>query len=90
MSPFVWMFISTYSKLSKNLINRSTLITLVQLEYSGFAGATVPICSFTLLNIHFNGYTGSFIRLSDFLGARNQGPKTLEAIKTKLQLVLYC
>ena len=48
MSPFVWMFISSYEKLRNFLISQKTITSLVQLEYSGFEGATVPICTFTL------------------------------------------
>ncbi|MCD4674141.1 MAG: BREX-1 system adenine-specific DNA-methyltransferase PglX, partial [Anaerolineaceae bacterium] len=48
--------------------------------YSGFEGATVPICTFTLENKHQPDFKGSYIRLSDFRGAENQAPKTLEAI----------
>lgn len=81
MSPFVWMFISSYENLRKTLIDKATLTTLIQLEYSGFAGATVPICTFTFQNYHCDKYTGSFVRLSDFRGAENQAPKTLEAIR---------
>ena len=81
MSPFVWMFISSYENLRKTIIDKATLTTLIQLEYSGFAGATVPICTFTFMNYHCDEYAGSFIRLSDFRGAENQGPKTLEAIR---------
>ncbi|MDQ7073620.1 MAG: BREX-1 system adenine-specific DNA-methyltransferase PglX [Gammaproteobacteria bacterium] len=46
MSPFVWMFISSYEKLRCFLIDQKTITSLVQLEYSGFDGATVPICTF--------------------------------------------
>jgi len=81
MSPFVWMFISSYENLRKTLIDKAKLTTLIQLEYSGFAGATVPICTFTFQNYHCDEYAGSFIRLSDFRGAENQAPKTLEAIR---------
>ncbi|MBU4311040.1 BREX-1 system adenine-specific DNA-methyltransferase PglX, partial [bacterium] len=81
MTPFVWMFISSYEKLRNYLINHKTIVSLIQLEYSGFDGATVPICAFTLKNIHHPNFKGAYIRLSDFRGATNQGPKTLEAIK---------
>ena len=81
MSPFVWMFILSFIKLREKIINNTTLTTLIQLEYSGFAGATVPICTYTFINKHFSNYKGSFIRLSDFRGAENQAPKTLEAIR---------
>ena len=80
MSPFVWMFISSYEKLRSILINQKTISSLVQLEYSGFDGATVPICTFTLENAHHPDFKGGFVRLSDFRGSENQAPKTLEAI----------
>ena len=48
MTPYVWMFIGTYEKLRKFVIQQNTITSLIQLEYSGFSGATVPICTFTL------------------------------------------
>ena len=81
MSPFVWMFISSYEDLRTHFIDCATLTSLVQLEYSGFDGATVPICTFTLDKHHVAQFAGSFVRLSDFRGADQQGPKTLEAIQ---------
>ncbi len=81
MTPFVWMFISSYEKLREKLIHNHLLHSLIQLEYSGFDGATVPICTFTLRNQYINEANGSYIRLSDFKGAAVQGPKTLEAIQ---------
>ena len=81
MCPFVWMFIGSYEKLRNLLIDEKTLTSLIQLEYSGFAGATVPICTFTFHNSKIDGYQGGYIRLSDFVGANVQAPKALEAIK---------
>jgi len=80
MSPFVWMFISSYEELRNRLISSTTIVTLLQLEYSGFDGATVPICTFVLKNRRLEGYQGGYVRLSDFRGSENQGPRTLEAI----------
>ncbi len=80
MTPFVWMFIGSYEKLRKKLIEEKTITSLVQLEYSGFAGATVPICTFTFHNCAIEGYRGGYVRLSDFVGAAKQAPKTREAI----------
>ena len=80
MSPFVWMFISSYEKLRGFLIDKKTITSLIQLEYSGFAGATVPICTFTLENLHRLNYRGGYVRLSDFKGADIQGPMALEII----------
>jgi len=81
MSPFVWMFISSYEKLRSFLIDKKTITSLIQLEYSGFEGATVPICTFTIGNANQPDLRGGYVRLFDFRGAENQGPKTLEAIK---------
>jgi type II restriction/modification system DNA methylase subunit YeeA len=80
MTPFVWMFILSYEKLREYLISNATITTLVQLEYSGFGGATVPICTFTLKNRRTADYRGGYVRLTDFRGSENQGPRTLEAI----------
>ncbi len=80
MTPFVWMFIGSYEKLRSRLIDDKTLTTLIQLEYSGFAGATVPICTFTYHNSHIDDYKGGYVRLADFTGPAVQAPKALEAI----------
>ena len=80
MSPFVWMFIKSYEELRKIFIEQKTISSLVQLEYSGFEDATVPICTFVLQN-SYTDKKGEYIRLSDFKGAKNQPIKTLEAIK---------
>lgn len=81
MTPFVWMFISSYEKLREIIIDQHFINNLIQLEYSGFDGATVPICTFTLRNKYINDGKGSFIRLSAFKGSQNQAPRTLEAIQ---------
>lgn len=81
MSPFVWMFIGSYEKLRNEIIDNRTLTSLIQLEYSGFAGATVPICTYTFHNSFIKGYKGGYVRLSNFVGASVQAPKALEAIK---------
>ena len=81
MTPFVWMFISSYQKLRETIIDQHFINNLIQLEYSGFDGATVPICTFTLRNNQIDNAKGSYIRLSDFKGSENQAPKTLEAIR---------
>ncbi len=83
MTPFVWMFISSYEKLREIIIDKHFINNLIQLEYSGFDGATVPICTFTLRNNLIKNAKGSYIRLSDFKGSQNQAPRTLEAIQNK-------
>ena len=83
MTPFVWMFISSYEDLRNKIINDTDITSLVQLEYSGFDGATVPICTFTLAKRNIAEMRGCYIRLSDFPGAKNQPIKTREAVLNK-------
>ena len=80
MTPYVWMFIGTYEKLREFVVKKNTITSLTQLEYSGFSGATVPICAFTLQKGLCPGYKGGYIRLSDFVGADQQGPRALQAL----------
>lgn len=79
MTPYVWMFISSYEQLRKHLVQQEHIASLIQLEYSGFEGATVPICTFTLVKGHVDAKS-AFVRLSDFVGAKQQGPRALEII----------
>ncbi|MBM7605944.1 type II restriction/modification system DNA methylase subunit YeeA [Metabacillus crassostreae] len=88
MSPYVWMFISSYEKLRQNIIDNRNITSLIQLEYSGFDEATVPICTFTLRNYDSNTL-GEYIKLSDFKGAKNQPIKTIEAINDPLVTYRY-
>lgn len=83
MSPFVWMFISSYEHLRTRLISGESINSLIQLEYSGFEGATVPVCTFALRRGYVRGEKGCFVRLAQFRGSENQGPKTLEAIRNR-------
>ncbi|MAL23060.1 MAG: SAM-dependent methyltransferase [Xanthomarina sp.] len=83
MTPFVWMFIESYEKIRKIILKRHQINNLVQLEYSGFDGATVPICTFTIKNKPDNYLNGNYIKLSKFRGSKQQGPKTLEAIRNR-------
>jgi len=82
MTPFVWMFISSYELLRKKIIQEKTIHSLVQLEYSAFEGATVPICLFTLQNGPTDN-EGDYFRLIDFKGANSQAIHLLSAINQK-------
>ncbi len=80
ISPFVWMFISSYEHLRAEIINNTTISSLIQLEYNAFEPACVPVATFVLRNNYIDRYKGSYIKLSEFKGHENQAPKTLEAI----------
>ncbi|MEA5093233.1 hypothetical protein SDC9_37700 [bioreactor metagenome] len=83
MTPFVWMFIKTYENLRGFIINSKSVTTLIQMEYSAFEEATVPICSFVLKNGKEN-QPGYYFKLSDFKGGMEvQKQKVLEALADK-------
>lgn len=83
MTPFVWMFIKTYEKLREFIIQSKSITTLVQMEYSAFEEATVPICSFVLKNGKATE-NGLYFKLSDFKGGMEvQKQKVLEALADK-------
>ena len=83
MTPFVWMFIKTYEKLREFIIQSKSITTLVQMEYSAFEEATVPICSFVLKNGKA-AENGLYFKLSDFKGGMEvQKQKVLEALADK-------
>ena len=80
INPFVWMFTYSYTNLRKYIIKNKTISSLIQLEYSGFEGATVPICTFVLRNYKVD-VLGEYIKLSDFRGIEQQPIKTLDAVR---------
>ena len=81
MTPFVWMFIRTYEKLRKLILLSKSIVTMVQMEYSAFEEATVPICSFVLRNGK-DEQEGLYFKLSDFKGGMDvQNEKVLEALR---------
>jgi len=84
MTPFVWMFIKTYKELREHIINEKAISSLIQLEYSAFSEATVPICTFVLYNGDLD-YNATYLKLSDFTGGMEvQNQKTLEAINDNI------
>jgi type II restriction/modification system DNA methylase subunit YeeA len=80
ITPFVWMFLSSYESIREYIVANKSISTLIQLEYNAFEAAVVPVCTFTLRNYHVD-ISGEYIRLSDFTGVENQSRKTLEAVK---------
>ena len=80
MTPFVWMFIKNYKSLRNYIINKKSISSLIQLEYSAFSEATVPICTFILSNFN-EKYAGTYLKLSDFTGGMDvQKEKVLQII----------
>lgn len=83
MTPFVWMFIKSYEKLREYIIENKSIATLVQMEYSAFEEATVPICCFVLQNCK-NSNNGKYFKLSEFKGGMEiQRVKVLEGLNNR-------
>ncbi len=83
LTPYVWMFIKSYEKLRRMMFTEKTPETLVQLEYSAFGEATVPVCGFTLRNTHTDA-KGVYFRLTDFKGGLEvQRERFLEAVRNR-------
>ncbi|MCC6107937.1 MAG: BREX-1 system adenine-specific DNA-methyltransferase PglX [Atopobium sp.] len=74
-----WMFISSFEKMRRNIIDNATIISMVQLSTHGFPNVTVPTCMW-VISPDRQDNKGSYIRLEDFDRPQWQQPKTLEAI----------
>ncbi len=82
LTPYVWMFISSYEQMRIWINENASITSLVQLEYNAFEAACVPVAAFTLCKTRCN-FLGEYIKLSDFKGVENQEPKTKEAVKKR-------
>ncbi|BAX68098.1 BREX-1 system adenine-specific DNA-methyltransferase PglX [Latilactobacillus sakei] len=81
MTPFVWMFIKLYEELRSFLITNKSISSLIQMEYSAFEEATVPVCCFMIKNAKTEP-VGNYLKLSDFKGGMTvQKEKVLEAMQ---------
>lgn len=81
MCPNSWMYISAYEKLRIKILNNIEINNLVKLSTSGFADATVFICSFTMCNTKQQTYKGTYVDLGDFNGVESQPKHYLLSLK---------
>ena len=82
MTPFNWMFLSSFEKLRQKIFAKCTLTNLVRPEFHAFFdSAYVTICGFTLFTRDLSNFKGLFIDLQEFYGADLQPLKALEAIQ---------
>ena len=89
MTPMTWMFLKSYQRLRELVISEYCISSLIQLEYSAYREATVPICTFIIKNECSEDY-GTYLRLSDFKGGMEvQKDKTLEASSNSKVDYLY-
>ena len=69
MTPNVWMFIKTYEKIRRYIINYKGITTLIQMAKGAFfKEATVDVCAFVLKNSTNTVYEGTYIGLEEFKG----------------------
>jgi type II restriction/modification system DNA methylase subunit YeeA len=89
MTPFVWMFLSSYENLREKLVKEKTIINLVKPSYTSFfASAIIPLVTFTLRN-KYQDETGIYIDLGYLGSAESQPIKMLEAINNPECSYLY-
>ncbi|KKE80056.1 BREX-1 system adenine-specific DNA-methyltransferase PglX [Bacilli bacterium] len=79
MTPFTWMFILSHKKLRNYVLSEAMISSLVELEYSAFEEATVPICTFVIQN-QLEKTLGHYIRLEEFKGADMQPIKLRDSV----------
>jgi hypothetical protein len=80
MTPFSWMFISSFEKLRKTILSEATIINLVKPSYTSFfESAIVSITAFVLRN-SFSNIPGDFFDLGYLGSADSQPIKFKEAI----------
>ena len=84
MTPFVWMSISSYEPLRLYILDNKSIVSLIQMEYSAFEEATVPICSFVLKNSFDKGEKAYYFNLTNFKGGMEvQKQKVIEALNNR-------
>ena len=79
LTPYVWLYLSSFTELREYIIDNTEILSLVQLEYNAFEVACVPVCTYVLRK-NSSDYCGRYIQLAKFRGWENQEPKTLAAI----------
>lgn len=93
MTPFVWMFLSSYQEIRELLTSRHTITTLIQPQYhTFFESAAVPICAFVFDNAGLDS-VGSYYDLTSVYGSDVQAVELARAIasdESPLRHVVDC
>lgn len=79
-----WMFLSSFEKYRKNLINSRTIISMLHLgprTFEEIGGEVVQSTSYVLRKNREEDYIGEFIRLIDYKTSRKKEQKTIKAIE---------
>jgi hypothetical protein len=82
MTPFTWMFLSSYEAFRNFLLRELPLTSLVHPEYhSIWESAAVPICAFCAQRVEDYVGSAAFIGLSDVVGPEKQADLLLNNSK---------
>ena len=82
MTPFTWMFLTSYKKFRDLLLQDSTILSLIHPEYHAiWSSAAVPICAYIFCKSHVGHLQATYIDLNKFYGEELQPIKALEAIR---------
>jgi len=79
-----WMFLSSFEKIRKKLLDEDTILTMAHLGPRGFdtiGGEVVQTTTFTLTNTHIPDYKGAFLRLVDGNSEAEKATMFKEAIR---------
>ena len=81
VTPFSWMFLSSFEKLRELLLHKKTIVNLVKPSYTSFfESAIVSLVTFTVKNSP-SRTSGVYIDLGYLGSAESQSPKLLKAIE---------
>jgi hypothetical protein len=83
MTPFTWMFLSSYETMRSDFIEKMSILTLIRPEYHAFFdSAYVPLVVFSLLTRKVDQYRSTFIDLDRFKSAEAQAPNAETAARS--------
>lgn len=80
LTPYVWLYLSSFENLRHSVLQSSNISSLIQLEYNAFEAACVPVSTYILRKTQLDSI-GRYIQLASFKGWDNQEPHVLDAIK---------
>jgi type II restriction/modification system DNA methylase subunit YeeA len=73
MTPFVWMFLSSYEKLRHLISNNSSIINLVKPSYTAFFESAIVALNSFVLRKNIQNFTGDYFDLG-YLGSADSQP----------------
>lgn len=82
MTPFVWLYLSSYTQLRNRVLNNTSVTSYIQPEETSFKDAAVSLCSFVLRKWSSN-YCAKYVRFNDVTDMDEQAAILREISKGK-------